>query len=552
MVQVASRVATLLASLPLRSAAVAVVIAATVLALRRISGRTVGDRLRNRLFVGVPWGTLLTMAGVLAVYLFLQGTWRSPRPLVTPFRTWSYAYPLGMVTGAFSHNGEGHLVGNLLGTLVYGTVVEYAWSHFTEEKGLQVFLSLRSNPLVRILVLPAAAILVGLFTALFAVGPVVGFSGVVFALAGFAVVVRPWLFLGAFVSRRVIDLALTAMRFPELTARGRQQFVTPWWANVAIQGHAIGFLLGVVLGIALLRARDGEPKLERVFFATLVFAVSQGLWAIYLPEGGGRFTLFRWVGTALVFLLALLVATALSDSDQSLAFGFERPSASLAALVLVVALGALAVAAVPSNAVTIDQTDVPENGITVRDYVVTYDEQVENAYLAGIWTPVWADQTRVNESGVIVASDAREVWIVGVQKGQLALNGRARVLLGGVGWRETVIANRTSWGVLGNATVYTVSMRQQGHPSKRVYASPPSTVDATVAGRNITLEPDETGFRVRVTRGNETLARGPIPENRSARRIGGLRFERNRSRLYAERNDTRVEIAVRRQNRRNG
>jgi membrane associated rhomboid family serine protease len=295
--------------LPWQELVVLVVVLGVLVAVRRFAGARPGAVLRERFLLGAPWGTLLTMAGVLAVYLFLQGAWWHPRnPLVTPFRTWSYFYPFGMLTGAFTHGSQGHITGNLMGTLVYGTVAEYVWGHYPRKRGVQTFTSLRTNPLARILAVPVAMFVVGVFSAVFAIGPVVGFSGVVFAMAGFALVTRPTLFLGALLGNRVLDLLYSALRYPVSTASGQTRFVTPWWSNIAIQGHAIGILAGVIIALALLWYRDERPNTLRVFFAALVFAVAQGLWAVYIPLGGGRFRLFRWVGTALVFVLALVVA----------------------------------------------------------------------------------------------------------------------------------------------------------------------------------------------------------------------------------------------------
>jgi membrane associated rhomboid family serine protease len=536
-----------LAWVPYQALAIVVVLVFVGVAMRRLTGRRFLDPLRKRLLFGVPWGTLLTIGLVLSVFLFLQGAWWHPRnPLVVPFRTWSYYYPLGMFTGAFTHGGQGHLVGNLLGTLAYGTVVEYAWGHYPNRRGTQSFTSLSTNPFARILAIPLAAFVVGVFTGLFAVGPVVGFSGVVFALAGFALVVRPYLFLGAIFANRVLDLVVTALRFPQPTVSGSTRFVTPWWADIAIQGHAIGILAGVLLAGAFLRVRDERPDPIRVFAATLVFAVFQGLWAIYLPQGNSTFTLFRWAGTALVFVLALVVAAAVEWADDPFVVdGDLNPRVSSGA-VLAVLLLALTLAAVPANLATIDADDVPEDGIEVRDYVVTYDEDVQNAYTASIWVPVGQEQTQVNESGVIVASDEREVWWPMVQKGELAVDGKASVVVGGVGWRETVHANRTSWIVLGNDSVYRVQLRREGGPRQTAYTSPQSTVDATVAGRNITLQPTDENFELVVTRDGETIDSGGLPANMTQAEIGGVTFDRNRTNLYAKAGGSRVKIAEKR------
>ncbi|MDS0281749.1 rhomboid family intramembrane serine protease [Haloarcula onubensis] len=531
-----------LAAVPVRPLVVVLAVLATGVVVRRLFGGRLTAALRRRLLLGVPWGTLLTIAGVLAVYLFVQGAYWHADLLVTPFRTWSYFYPLGLLTGAFTHGSVGHITGNLLGTLVYGTVVEYVWSHYPQSRGESSFGSLRTNPFARILAVPLVMAVVGVFTGVFALGPIVGFSGVVFALAGFALVTRPTLFLGAFLGSRIIDLVYTALRSPEPTVGGSVQFVTPWWANIAIQGHAIGLLAGVFLGMALLRARSERPGPERVFFATLVFATVQGLWAVYVPLGGGRFTLFRWLGTVLVLLLAILVAAATLYTDRRLLPDFEGGWPSLAGFALLVALAALCLASVPANGADIGAADLPEDGLEVRDYVVTYEEDVRNAYVDSMPLPPTAQQN-ITESGVVVASADREIWTIAVSRSRLALQGDATVLVGGVGWREAVSVDRRSWSVPGNDSVYSVALAREGGEARTVYTSGPSTLDGRVAGRNLTLRPVGSGFEIAVTRNGETVDRGPVPANTSSRDIGGLTFERNRSRLYAAGNGTRVIVA---------
>ena len=537
-----SSLAESLAPVPFRSLVVLVAVFATGVALRRLVGERLTARLRRRLLLGVPWGTLLTIAGVLAVYLFVQGAYWHSVLLVTPFRTWSYYYPVGMLLGPFTHGSVGHITGNLLGTLVYGTVVEYAWGHYPQGRGESSFSSLRTNPLARILAVPAVMVLVGVFTGVFALGPVVGFSGVVFALAGFALVTRPYLFLGAFLGNRVIDLVYTAVRSPEPTVGGSVQYVTPWWANVAIQGHAIGLLAGVFLGTAFLRARSERPGPGAVFFATLVFAVVQGLWAVYIPVGGGRYTLFRWLGTALVLLLATLVSAAILYTDRRALPDFEGGWPSVAGFALIVALAALCLASVPANGAALGEGDLPEDGLEVRDYVVTYEENVRNAYVDSMPLPPTARQN-ITESGVVVASADREIWTVAVSRSRLALRGDATVVVGGVGWRESVAVDRQSWSVAGNDSVYSVALGRQNGASRTVYSSSPSTMDGRIAGRNLTVRPDGNDFEIAVTRNRETVDSGPVPANMSSLEIGGLTFERNRSRLYAAGNGTRVVVA---------
>jgi hypothetical protein len=124
---------------------------ATLFALARPGGRW-GELARKRLVLGVPWGTLVVVAFVAAFYLFAQDGLTNPHnPVVVPFRAWGYFYPTGMLTAGFAHSGLGHVTGNLLGTLVFGSLAEYAWSHFPRKRGSSSFAALRCNPFARIL-----------------------------------------------------------------------------------------------------------------------------------------------------------------------------------------------------------------------------------------------------------------------------------------------------------------------------------------------------------------------------------------------------------------
>ena len=224
-------------------------------------------RLRRRFVLGVPWGTVVTVLGVLSVYLFVQGGvshWN--RPVVIPFRAWSYLAPLGMLTAGFAHAGPGHLLGNLFGTVALAPIVEYAFGHFPRERGSSSFGSFRTNPYVRaLLVFPVAVAIVGVALTLFTLGPVIGFSGVVFAFAGFALVRYPLGTVLALVGSDVLGLTYRALLNPTSTASGRSVFLTPWWSDIAIQGHAIGLLAGVLLGAASLRhSEESGPSPARL------------------------------------------------------------------------------------------------------------------------------------------------------------------------------------------------------------------------------------------------------------------------------------------------
>jgi membrane associated rhomboid family serine protease len=531
-----------LSAVPFRLLFVAAAIIGVWIGLRQLLGHGLTAPLRRRLLFGVPWGTVLTAGGVVAVYLFVQGAYWHSEPLVTPFRTWSYFSPLGILTGPFTHDNTGHLTGNIVSTLMYGTVVEYVWSHYPTRRGSTSFGSVRTTPFARMLVVPIALGLVGVFTGIFSLGPVVGFSGVVFALAGFALVTRPYLFLGSVLASRIVDLVSATVRKPDETVGGSVQFVTPWWADIAIQGHAIGLLAGVGVGAALLWARSERPQPGPVFFGTVVFAVTNGLWAVYVPTGTNQFTLFRWLGTGLVLIAALFIAAGTQQTDERLLPELDGGWRSAAGLALIVVFGGLCLAAVPANLTTIVDSDMPDSGVEVRDYVITYEEDVPDGYIGNV--PV-ASRFRPNTttSGVIVTSSEREIWTTAIERNRLAVIRNATVVVGGVGWRDTVAVNRTGWAVTGNNSVYRIQLTRPTGSAQTVFTSSQSTANGRVAGRTITLNPESNRFEIIVRRNGEAVGTGPIPENESTAQIGGVIFERQGSLLYAGRSNTRIPIA---------
>ena len=530
------RVAVLLAAL---------VGAVVIVGLARPGGRW-GRALRRRFVMGVPWGTLAVVGVVLGVYLFLQGGWESwYRPLVIPFRAWSYLYPLGMLTAGFAHTGTNHLIGNLLGTLAFGTLAEYAWGHFPTERGTATFSSLRTNPFARAGAFLLGSLAVGVFTAAFSLGPVVGFSGVVFAYAGFALVRYPLGTLVVVLAGGFVDLVYRALQSPTLVVRAQPRFSTPWWADVAIQGHAVGLFVGVVLATLLVRRRGVRPNPAHLFLAALLFAADRGLWAVYTFLGGSRFELFRAGGVALLLLLAGLVAAAPTASTRTLLGRIDLRSHEAAVGLVLAVLVALSVVAVPYNLFAPAGDDGLEDatGVEVRDYTVYYAEGVTNRLVSVVDVP--GINTSVRTSGVIVVSEERGIWWTAYGRSEIAFAGERRVRLGGVGWRDSVVVNRTGWTVVGGPATYTVSLRRAGEAPKPAWTADPSTAEPTIQGRNVTVYPIEEGFGLRVTRGNVTLGRAVVPAVNATVEAGGLTFTNREGDLFAVANGTRVRVAAR-------
>lgn len=312
-------------SLPvLLAVAVAATVAGSIAIVGRIHDpeRNWHDRAADRFVYGVPWGSIVVIVFVLCVYLFVQsGLEDFDDPVTIPFRMWSYFYPLGMVTAPFSHAGTGHLLGNMAGTVVVAPIAEYAWGHYPDGRDRYQAASWRADPRVRAFALfPLAVIGVGLLTSLFALGPVIGFSGVVFALAGFAIVHYPIVTIVATLGvQGVVQRLYYALKEPiRIYTVEPSPPTAPWWAGIAIQAHALGLFLGFVLGIVLLKRRDTHPDPFRLWLAVLLFGFSKGLWAIYWYGANNSFVLFQGPGVAIVSILALVVTLAIIGPEQSL------------------------------------------------------------------------------------------------------------------------------------------------------------------------------------------------------------------------------------------
>lgn len=563
--------------------------------LERRAGHRPVAHLRQRLLLGLPLGTLTASGFVVAVYLSLQGGWAHwYNPVVVPFRAWSYFAPVGMVTAAFGHGSPSHLIGNLIGTLTLAPLAEYAWGHYPRERGTHLFGDLQSNPYARaFLLFPGAVVAVGVATALFALGPVIGFSGVVFAFAGFALVYYPIGTVAALTAGSLVRLGYRALRDPMLVASGRSAYITPWWADIAVQGHALGLLLGVLLAGGLARQRGtGLPRPRRLLIGALLVGVGENLWAVYWFRGGGEYVLFRAVGLSLVFLLALIVAglSAGGDEDDSDvksragrlvptpmradgggadgdddadesgvdgadddgaadadddglfddALGFQPQAMALVSILLVVAV--LAGVAVPTNLFAVGDEKLPGDPVEVRGYTVTYAENVENGMVSVVDAEAFGLSTSVNTSGVIVRNPSKNVWTTAVSKGRLTFGGRQTVVVGGIGWRETVTVTREGYSAVGGPTAYRVQLTHDGD-SRVAFVSGAARAEPRIAGWNISVEATETAFRLNLSNGNRSVT-APIPGKNETTRAGGVRFLRDGNAIYAVAGDSGNETLV--------
>lgn len=527
--------------------------------------------LRSRFLYGVPWGTLVTVAFVLGVYLFVQDGWSNWNdPVTIPFRAWSYFYPTGVLSAAFAHNSSGHIVNNLTSTIVLAPIAEYFWSHYPPDQrsgrshaeapmgetfrpnaGNSGWLS---NPYVRAFVIfPAAAIGVGLLTAVFAIGPIIGFSGVVFAFGGFALIRYPITTVVALLVTSVVRTIHRALADPVVVATvSASPPSPPSWATIAVQGHALGMLLGVLLGLALLWHRGQRPAAGRLFLATVIYATARSLWAVYWFQGEGTYVLYRGIGVALVALLALLVVVAAAASDRTLPKtaryvdgGFS--GRQIAFVLILLGTAAISGPAIVANVSTVENGAVPGEGhVTVQDYTVTYEEGVQNQMIPVIDLPGVQNATNVRTSGVIVVNEDRNIWTRSISRTRLENTGSERVQVGGVGWRGTVDVERTGWRVAGNSTVYAVDLSDEDGNAVRSFTAEPSRAEPTIGGHNVTIAVDNDEFELQVSRNGQELGSTPIPEPGNETTAGELRLvveEDDDVAVFAELDDTRVRIA---------
>lgn len=532
-----------------------------------------GRRLRSRFLLGVPWGTLVSVLGVLAVYLFVQqglARWRAP--LTVPFSSWSYFYPLGWLLAPFSHAGPGHLVGNLTTTLAVAPLAEYFFGHFPTRRGTNPFASWRTNPWLRaFVVFPLGVFLVGLASSLFAWGPIIGFSGVAFAFVGFALVRYPLLTVVAVTGQEVVLIAYRALRDPVLVGSASASYGPPWWYGTAVQGHVLGLLLGVALGVAVLyrRAERGgrdasgpRPSALRLWTGALVLGVSMSVWAIWWYRGESTYVLYRGLGVVFVVALAAVTALAATGDRRPLVAESSRwPLAGRAAewsvvgdltrrqvggLALALPLAVMVGVALPVNATALGDAGVPGDGpaVEVGDYTVTYAEGVENQKVSVVNVSVLGETTGVTTSGVIVVNEEREIWSREVSKGQLGFSGRAAVRVGGVGWSEVVRVQRAGWSVLDGVTAYQVWLRGPDDANwTQTYASDPAVAGPTLANSTVAVVPQDGDFLVHLRRNNSTVGQAQMPESGGNVTVDDVRFERRDGDLFAAYDETRIRVA---------
>ena len=547
------------------------------------------ETLTDRFVLGVPWGSLVSTLLVVLVYLFVQSGFENwSDPAVLPFRSWSYSYVLGMLAAGFSHAGPGHLLNNLLATLVLAPLVEYAWGHYPPDDGTGDLpsddqpddtgvplgddqpddtdhrppaeppvadrsegdaggdagdsRSRLDRPVARALVwFPLGLVTISVLTSVFARGFSLGYSGTVFFLLGVAVVLLPLATIVGMVTLTGVTVVFRALQTPVLQVTADTGGPgPPAWAGVNVQAHLVGFLLGVLVASALLRRRNRRPDISRLALAVVLVVLVRSLWS-YATSSGDVYTRWQALGVIFVLFLAAVIVAMIAIEDEQLVGSVTLRDIVVGGVVVITVV--IALSSVPPNSIGMDEDPIPDTDtISVQDYTVTYAEEVPHG------------RFDLNDSGVIVVSERRDLWASVEEPDQLARSGNATAVVGGVGWRETVHIERSDWHVVGNDTVYAVALE---HDDRRVhpFQSDPSQADARIAGHALSVVPAPGKFRLRVTYDNETVGERAIPPTNESRTVAlaasagleeltvGVEKRDDHRRLVVEHENTRVPVA---------
>ncbi|MFC3957612.1 rhomboid family intramembrane serine protease [Halovivax cerinus] len=324
-------------------------------------------RVTDRFVYGVPWGTAVTVVVLFGFYLVAQhGLDHWDQPLIYPYISWSYGYPTGLLTAGVAHGSPAHVVSNATATLVFGVIAEYTWGHYPPSRttGAQTprWKRALSTPWVRALVVfPGVLVAIAVLTAVFSLGPGLGFSGAVYAIVGFTLLTTPRLAVGGVVASSAVSVLYDAVTNPVVT-EGLETGPPspPSWAGVGFQAHLLGFLVGALCAIAVLRRRRVTPAADAVFGGLVLVGLVQSLWLLVLPGEAGTYTLYRGIGVTFLFALAVFTAVAAAGSDRPLPRPARRfdwiPSRRQFAIVwlgtLTIVLGSVVASVLPTGDVS--------------------------------------------------------------------------------------------------------------------------------------------------------------------------------------------------------
>ncbi len=483
----------------------------------------------ERLLYGLPIGTIIVVSINVAFFFLVQRGWEHPSdPLFLPFISWSYEYPAGVLSSAIAHANSGHITGNMMATLFFAPIAEYVVGHKNSRR-----------PVLRaVLFVPLLWYVFAVVPAAFAWGPGLGFSGAVFAFFGFVVVFYPVRAIVMVVLISVAGSLFSALLDPISVQIAGERFVQPSWANVAIDAHVIGMLLG--FGVALLYARKYDYPIERfrVGVAVVAIAILQGLW-IFAVSDGSTYYLYQALGKAVVVALAVALTYTASEMAAGRVFSWSDFSARrlLTSSFLLVPLGVFVLVGVWWLALfgAIGFEEEPE-GVEVEDYTVFYGEDVALDLVAPFDEIL---DEEITFSGVLVSSDERGIRTVAVQQRQLSRDTDRTVRVGGFDWMTEVDVNRTGMtSVTGNST-YTIDVSHNESGQQTVFDSGAADTESKVEGWDVSLETVD-GHRFVVLDDEETKHRVSVRETSTTAQ--GVEVWKRDNRVYVEGEASRAVV----------
>lgn len=505
----------------------------------------------SRFVYGVPWVTLVTIIGLVGVFLFIQSGHKPSGATVVGFRSWSITYPQGWIFSSFAHLDTGHITSNVIWLLVFGGMVEYSWSHYprnatkTETSSNQARESQVpvQTPSRRIALLLSIIILYSVGSSLVIPGATIGFSGVVFVLIGIIVVIRPTWAIAGVVTARILQELTDIVFSPVVVERRFVIQVTAGVGETSLQGHLVGFLVGVLLGAALLRVQTRmAPPSVTVWLAGITIAVFQSLHEFSFNTGSNQVVIFQAIGASAIVLLMVCIAYGISVPNRPL---ISRIDLSLheATLGFVLAIVlAFALVGLTFSFVAID--DENQNGIEIEDYTVWYTDGTPNQYESQFPVGITSGETG-NVSGVLITSPERTAWHVAATPQELRREETMTVPVGDAFFREEVTINRSSWNVVGNGTVYTVTGTTSNQAKTVLYDS---------QSRQSIHRVNNTQFYISVDNGIFYITAETEPGRTTTKRVpdAGQRISLNwgdvvhaDDKLYAVNNESRVLLANR-------
>lgn len=518
--------------------------ALSVVALARLGVplRSYHDVLKERWVLGVPWGTLIVVSFLFAVYLFPQrGLWDWHRPIVVAYTAVSLFDPTGWLFAGFAHTSPGHLRGNVTSTLVFAPIVEWVWRHKPASDPDPRLPAWTGTPWVRAFVLfPLGIGVIGVIAALFSWGPVIGFSVAVYALIGIGLVHHPMLTIVAVVARQPLRVLWRTWTDPVVLRETTIRAVRPGWFGTAVQGHLVGLLIGVAIGIALLRWRGRSPSPARLWFASVILGFYLSLWALWWIMGPEQFVLLRAIGVALVFAVATVIVVSAVVPPPTVP-GPDVDFRQAAVAILLIAILGMGAVSIGLNLATAEPPDL-EPAATVGDYEIYYGEEVPDGMINIVEFEALGLTTDVRTSGVIVYSEQRNVWRQPVSEADLEARGSARFTVGGLGWGEQIRVEREGWTPTGAASVYMIRIND-GDGWNHAFSSDLQVAQVRIADRHFGIATEDQRFLIGVEH-DEDVEWEELPDRDENITMQGVELRRNGDRLIAAHDGTEVTIAT--------